>query len=76
MNLEAEKIELARRVLETEDANLLSQIRFLFDDQDQLTWDKLPDHVKKGITEAKKQEENGEGLSYSDVKKHISKLLK
>ncbi|HEX9152008.1 MAG TPA: hypothetical protein VF842_07985 [Flavobacterium sp.] len=76
MNREAEKIELARRVLETEDANLLSQIRFLFDEQDELTWDKLPDHVKEGIRKAKNQEVNGEGHSYEDIKKHISKLLR
>ena len=76
MNLETEKIELARKVLETEDASLLLQIRHLFEDQDELAYDKLPDHVKEGISRSEKQIENGEVHSYQDVKKHIFQLLK
>ena len=76
MNLEVEKIELAKRVLETQDANLLMQIRSLFEDYEELTWDKLPDHVKEGIRKAEQQIENGEVHTYNDVKEHIAKLLK
>ena len=75
MNLEAEKIELARRVLETEDANLLSQIRFLFEDQEQLTWDKLPDHIKEGIRKAELDIENGSVHTHEEVMKKYSKYL-
>ena len=76
MNLETQKIELAKMVLETEDLGLLLQIRDLFEDQEELTWDKLPEHVKEGIKRAEKEIENGQVHTYEEIKKHISTLLK
>ena len=75
MNLETEKIELAKLVLETEDANLLLQIRYLFEDQDELTWDKLPEHVKEGIKRAEQDIENGRVHTHEEVMKKYSKYL-
>ena len=75
MNLEAEKIELAKLVLETQDANLLLQIRGLFEDQDELTWDKLPEHVKDGIKRAEIDIENGQVHTHEEVMKKYSRYL-
>lgn len=75
MNLEAEKIELAKRVLETEDANLLLQIRYLFEDQDELTWDKLPEHVKEGIERAEIDIDNGRVQTHEEAMKKYSRFL-
>ena len=76
MNLEAQKIELAKMVLGTEDLGILLQIRDLFEEQEELTWDKLPEHVKEGIKRAEKEIENRQVHSYEEMKTHISKLLK
>ena len=75
MNLEAEKIELAKRVLETEDANLLLQIRFLFEDQDEFTWDKLPEHVKDGIDRAGADIQHGRVKNHEEVMRKYSRYL-
>lgn len=75
MNLEAEKIELAKRVLETQDANLLMQIRSLFEDYEELTWDKLPDHVKEGIKRGEADIEHGRIHTHEEVMKKHAKYL-
>jgi hypothetical protein len=76
MNLETQKIELAKMVLDTEDLSLLQQIKELFEEHEELTWDKLPEHVKEGIKRAEKEIENGQVHTYEEMKTHISKLLK
>ena len=75
MNLEAQKIELAKMVIETEDLGILLQIRNLFEEQEELTWDNLPDHVKEGIKRAEKEIENGQVHTHEEVMKKYSKYL-
>lgn len=60
MDLQAQKIELAKMLLETEDTSLLEEIKALFLKHEKDFWDELPHHVKEGIT--KSQQEANEGL--------------
>ena len=62
-------------MLETKDANLLLQIRYLFEDQDELTRDKVPDHVKDGIERAESDIENGRVRTHEEVMKKYSRYL-
>jgi hypothetical protein len=59
MNLIAEKLELAKRLLDVEDEGLLLQIKQVLDNDGKDFWDDLPENVKQGIERAKKQAAEG-----------------
>jgi hypothetical protein len=75
MDIQTEKIELAKRLLETNDEALLLQIKQIFESSDQDFWNVLPDHVKSGIERGRKQAEEGKLTSHDDVMKKYSKYL-
>ena len=76
MDIQAEKIELARLILSTNDTGLINQIKSLFKDKDENWWDELPASVKQGINESIEQANRGEFISYDEVKKEVSALFK
>jgi hypothetical protein len=76
MDIQAEKIELAKLILSTNDTGLINQIKSLFRDKEEDWWDELPSHVKLGINESLQQANQGEFISYDEVKKEVSALLK
>lgn len=76
MDLQAEKIELAKLILSTNDTGLINQIKSLFKDKEEDWWDELPAHVKQGINDSLEQANRGEFISYDEVKKELSALLK
>ena len=67
MNILEEKIELAKKVLELNDINLLEQIKVLLSDDEKENISDLPAYIKDGIYESLKQAENAEFLSYESV---------
>jgi hypothetical protein len=67
MNLLAEKMELAKRLLEVEDEGLLFQIKQIFDNNEKDFWDDLPEPVKQGIVRAKQQAAEGKLTSHAEV---------
>jgi predicted transcriptional regulator len=76
MDIQTEKIELAKMILSTNDLGLISQIKSLFKSKEENWWDELPANVKQGISESLKQADRGEFISYDEVKKEVSALLK
>ena len=70
MDIQTKKIELAN------DIGLINQIRSLFKSKEENSWDKLPESVKQGISESLEQANRGEFVSYDEVKKEVSALLK
>ena len=76
MDIQAEKIELAKLILNTNDIGIINQIKSLFKDKDENWWDELPASVKQGINESIEQAKRGEFISYDEVKKEVSALFK
>ena len=76
MDIQAEKIELAKLILNTNDIGIINQIKSLFKDKDENWWDELPASVKQGINESIEQANRGEFISYDEVKKEVSALFK
>lgn len=72
MNLLAEKIQLTKMLLETEDKSLISEIKDLFKRHAQQ--DKLPQHVTEGIERGRQQLKNGDYVHFDDIKKELEKL--
>ena len=75
MDIQAEKIALAKLILDTDDEGIISQIKLLFKTNDDDLWSDLPAHVKDGIKESIGQANRGEFISLEDVKKEVSLLL-
>lgn len=71
MNLQAEKIELVKLILDTEDKNLIGEIKNLFKSRDKDFWETLPEQVKAGIRKGQEQFRNGDFVSYEEVKKRL-----
>ncbi len=75
MDIQAEKIELAKLILNTEDLGLIKKVRALFKNQSKNWLDQLPAHVQQGINESIEQANRGEFIPYDQVKKEVSSLL-
>ena len=73
MDLQTEKIELAKRLLETEDESVLLQIKEVFDSHDKDFWDELPGHVKTGIERGREQAAEGKLTPNDEVMKKYEK---
>ncbi|MDB4921784.1 hypothetical protein [Mucilaginibacter sp.] len=76
MDIQAEKIELAKLILSTNDAGLINKIKSLFKDKEEDWWNELPLSVKQGINESLEQANRGEFISYDEVKREVNALLK
>lgn len=76
MDIQAEKIELARLILSTNDTGLINQIKSLFKGTDENWWNELPAHVQQGINESIEQANRREFISYDEVKKEVGALFK
>jgi hypothetical protein len=74
MDLQAEKIELVKMLLNTEDETLIQQIRALFKTKSKDFWEELPEHVKQGIQKSRQQAKNGELISFDQVLNELKVL--
>jgi len=72
MDLQAEKIELVKMLLDTDDKSLLKDIRSLFTLKKQD--DTPPQFVIDGIRKSQEQFKNGQWISYEEVKKQLDKI--
>ncbi len=72
MNIQAEKIELVKMILETDNPSILSSIKkILKRDSKKDFWDTLSQAQREGIMKGIEEIENGEIVDYEDfIKKH------
>ncbi|HEY8929019.1 MAG TPA: hypothetical protein VIM55_07500 [Mucilaginibacter sp.] len=75
MNVQTEKIALAKRLLETEDESVLAQIKEIFENNEKDFWTDLPEHVKSGIERARQQVREGKLTPHDEVMKKYAKYL-
>ncbi|MDB5031046.1 hypothetical protein [Mucilaginibacter sp.] len=75
MDVQIEKIALAKRLLETDDEAVLLQIKEVFESNDKDFWNDLPEHVKAGIERSRKQAADGKLIPHEEVMKRYSKYL-
>ena len=72
MNIQAEKLELMRMILETDNLRILDSIKKVFKKQSRKDfWETIPKNQKEDILNGIEEIENGEILDYDDfMKKH------
>jgi hypothetical protein len=74
MDLQAEKIELVKLILDTEDKNLIGEIKNLFKSREKDFWEDLPEYVKAGVRKSQQQLRNGEYVTLEDAMKKLRKI--
>ncbi|SDC93455.1 hypothetical protein [Pedobacter soli] len=72
MSIEELKIEIAKKVFETNDEGLLSEVEMLLNANERVVLEELPKHVQEGIMRGLKQAEEGKTISFDEVKRRLS----
>lgn len=72
MSIEELKIEIAKKVFEIDDENLLSELDMLLSSNEKVVLGDLPKHVQEGIKRGLKQVEDGKLIPYDEVKRRLS----
>jgi len=75
MDIQAEKILLAKRLLDTDDESVVLQLKSVFDAHERDVWNDLPDHVKVGINHSREQAAKGLLTPHDEVMKSFAKFL-
>jgi hypothetical protein len=72
MNIQAEKLEIMKLILETDNPTILESIKKLFKKTTSIDfWDTLPQEQRDDILNGINEIENGEVVAYDDfMKKH------
>lgn len=72
MNIQAEKLELVRMILDTDNPSILSSIKRIFESYKNIDfWDSLQESQKEEILKGIEEVENGETVDYEEfMKKH------
>jgi hypothetical protein len=72
MNIQAEKLELVRMILDTDNPSILSSIKRIFASSKNVDfWDSIPQAQKEEILKGIEEIENGETFDYEEfIKKH------
>lgn len=71
MSIEELKIEIAKKVFETNDEYLLSGLDMILSSNEKVVLEDLPIHVQEGIKRGLKQAEEGKLIPYDEVKKRL-----
>jgi len=74
MNIEAEKIELLKLILETEDEAIIQELKIVFKKQEPDFWDELPDQVKERINLGLEDVAAGRVQSHKEVMQEIKRF--
>lgn len=69
MDIQLEKLDLIKKLVETEDPTIINSIREIFSKKKKDWWDELSDEQKEEIEEGERQIERGEFVSYEDMMK-------
>jgi hypothetical protein len=75
MNIQAEKIQLAKSLLETESEVLVKQVKAILNSYKTDLWDELSDYQKSCVKEAKTELAKGKGTAHKEVMKKYKKWL-
>jgi hypothetical protein len=75
MHLQAEKIELAKSILETQNQAIIKQIQAVFISYNTDVWDELSNYQKSLIKKSKEELKAGKGKAHNVVMKKYKKWL-
>lgn len=76
MSIESIKLDLAKKIIDTNDAGIINHIKALFDINEQTNWfEELPDDVQASVLRGIAEADTGEGTPHDEVMKKAKKWL-
>ncbi|ENI5461598.1 hypothetical protein [Flavobacterium psychrophilum] len=69
MNIQLEKLEIIKMLVETNDSSIIESIKKIFKSEKKDSWEELSDERKIEIEEGERQIEKGEFFHYEDIMK-------
>lgn len=75
MNLQAEKISIAKTLLDTNSEALIKQVKAILGIYNTDLWDELSDYQKASVKEARAELQKGHGKPHKEVMKKYKKWL-
>lgn len=76
MNIIAAKKNLAKRILETEDKEIINYVKAILDNQSNNWFEELPEEIKVSVERGLRQSAKGESRPHTEVMKKYQKWLK
>lgn len=76
MTIETLKLDLARKIIDTNNLQLINHIRAIFETAQENWFDELPIEIQNSVSIGLKQSENNEGISHKDAMIEIQEWLK
>ncbi len=73
MSIATIKLDLAKKIIDTNDEELIGYIKAIFDGQSENWFEELPADVQASVERGLAQSENGEGRPHADVMKKYKK---
>jgi len=73
MNLQAEKLEIVRMLLNTNDKTLIQEVKTLFKSREADWWDEMSGEQKETILEGIAQADQGQTVSHEEAVKLFGK---
>ena len=75
MNIQAEKIAIAKALLNVNSESILKQVKAILTGYKTDLWDELSEEQKSSVKRARQQLTQGEGKSHKEVMKKYAKWL-
>lgn len=77
MSIATIKLDLAKKIIETEDKDIINHIKAVFDTHPESNWyESLPDDVRTSVDQGIKEADRGEGTPHAVVMKRVKNWLK
>ncbi len=76
MSIASIKLDLAKKIIDTDDKELIGYIKAIFEGQSENWFEDLPADVQTSFEKALAQSEKGEGRNHTEVMKKYAKWLK
>ncbi|NIJ55348.1 hypothetical protein [Dyadobacter arcticus] len=76
MDIQTEKIELAKRLLDTDNESIIDAIKLIFETVDETgNWNDLPEKVISDVEESIRQVDAGKGIPHNIARETYKKWL-
>ncbi len=73
MNIHEKKIALVKRIVETENPDVLNEIKKIFIENESMDWDQMDDDLKDFIEKGLHEADNGQLISHEQIMDEIKK---
>ncbi len=77
MSIAITKLDLAKKIIDTDDKAIINHIKAIFETRIERSWfESLPEDVQASVEQGIKEADSGQGTSHTTVMKNVKKWLR